>query len=290
MRLLQTLLSIHRTIKVRPTKYFFLLLGAIVSLFLQAYMHNYNIVYIMMFCITAVAGTSTLYGMFNLHPLQVAFLSAERFFASQDSLCTLRLHNGGEYPCYDLDLHFRAHAKHIALLAPKESVALSFSARFEKRGAAQLEEASVTSYFPFAHEIKSKRFPLAHKILVYPKPSGESLFDRFAKELHMHGDFSDFDTVSRFAQGENIGAIHWASLAKNDTLMSKRFLYEQRRNTLHFDFKTLRGESEERLSQLCLWVLECEKHAFAFTLALGGEILDSKKVDTDAILAKLALY
>lgn len=290
MRLLQTLLSIHKTIKVRPTKYFFLLLGAIISLFLQAYMHNYNIVYIMMFCITAVAGTSTLYGMFNLHPLQVAFLSAERFFASQDSQCTLRLHNGGEYPCYDLYLHFAAHAKHIALLAPKESVALSFGARFEKRGIAHLEEASITSYFPFAHEIKSKRFPLLQKILVYPKPSGESLFDRFAPQLHLHGDLSDFDTVSRFAQGENIGAIHWASLAKNDILMSKRFLYEKQENTLHFDFKTLRGEIEERVSQLCLWVLECEKHGFAFTLALGGEILDSKKVDTDAILAKLALY
>ena len=290
MRLLQTLLSIHRTIKVRPTKYFFLLLGAIVSLFLQAYMHNYNIVYIMMFCITAVAGTSTLYGMFNLHPVQIKFLSSQRFFAGEKARYTLGVHNGSDYTCYDLSLHAENDTQYIARLDARESVALSFSADFSKRGYATLAPIRLTSYFPFAHEIKSKQFLLENKLIVYPKPLGDSLFDRFAAELHLQGDLSDFDTVSRFRQGENIGAIHWASLAKNDTLMSKRFLYEQRRNTLHFDFKTLRGEREERLSQLCLWVLECEKHAFAFTLALGGEVLDSKKVDTDAILTKLALY
>jgi len=90
MQSLKTFISIHRSVKVRPTKQFFLLLFGIIALFVQAYMHNYNIVYIMMFFLVSVAGTSTYFGMKNLYPLSVAFVAQERFLPHKTQALLLK--------------------------------------------------------------------------------------------------------------------------------------------------------------------------------------------------------
>jgi hypothetical protein len=79
-------------------------------------------------------------------------------------------------------------------------------------------------------------------------------------------------------------------LAKHDALMSKNFIYEDESKKLHFDFKTINGTDEEKLSQLTLWVIECEKQSFDFTIDLNGEILDSKKMSSNEILEAIATY
>jgi uncharacterized protein (DUF58 family) len=162
--------------------------------------------------------------------------------------------------------------------------------KFPSRGKAKLDGCKLTSFFPFAHEIKTKTLPLSKTVVVYPKPCGISLFEHFAEDVAKHGDISDFDAIKPFIQGENISFIHWASLAKSNTLMSKRFLYEQKQETLVFDINRLKGDEEERLSQLVLWVLECEQHQLKFTLRLQEKVLDSKRDSIDAILTELALY
>lgn len=290
MQLLRTLFSIHKTIIVRPTKYFFLLLGVIISLFLQAYMHNYNIVYIMMFFITALAGTSTIFGMFNLHPLSLSLLSYERFFANTLTSYKLLLHNSATYKCYDITLHKDTKQTHIPLIKEMQNITIHMQEKFTKRGKAELTTYKFTSFFPFAHEIKTKNISLNKSIIIYPKPYGISIFEHFAQDLATHGDISDFDTIKPYIQGENISFIHWASLAKNNTLMSKKFFYEQKKETLVFDIATLKGEDEDKLSQLTLWVLECEQNQLSFILRLKNKNLNSKRDSIDAILTQLALY
>ena len=290
MKLLKTFISIHKSVTVRPTKYFFLLLLAIVSLFIQAYMHNYNIVYIMMFFLVAVAGTSTLFGMRNLYPLELSFLSHERFFAHENARFTLSAHNKAEYALYDLHFLYKDSPLMLRSLPAQGSAHLSFSTRFEKRGKHTLEKTHLESLFPLIHERKFRDIALDAEILVYPHPKGESLLHRLALQKNKSGDLSDFEGIKKFLQGESISSIHWASLAKNDTLMRKVFLFEEKQEKLHFSLQELRGDEETKLSQLTLWVLECEQLGFAFTLDLGSKIFDSQKEEIDAILSALALY
>ena len=290
MQLLKTFISIHKNVTVRPTKYFFLLLLGIISLFIQAYMHNYNIVYVMMFFLVSVAGTSTFFGMKNLYPLALSFLSNERFFAHENAAFTLTAHNNANYPLYDLSLTYKDSLCKLQSLQPQSSVHLSFTTRFETRGKHPLGKVHLESLFPLIHERKFRDITLEKELLVYPEPKGESLLHRLALEKHKSGDLSDFKEIKEFLQGESISAIHWASLAKNDTLMRKVFLFETKQEKLHFRFKELHGDLETKLSQLTLWVLECEKLGFAFTLDLGTQTLDSQKEQIDAILSALAQY
>lgn len=244
----------------------------------------------MMFFITALAGTSTIFGMFNLHPLTISLLSYERFFANSTTSYKLLFQNSAKYKCYDITLHKNEKQIHIPLIKEMQNLTLEMQERCIKRGEATLSNFKLTSFFPFAHEIKTKNISLSETIIIYPKPYGISIFEHFAQDLATHGDISDFDTIKPYIEGENISFIHWASLAKNNTLMSKKFFYEQKRETLVFDIATLQGDDEKKLSQLTLWVLECEQNQFNFILHLNNTILDSKRDSIDAILTQLALY
>lgn len=290
MKSLRTYISTVKSVKNRPTKQFFYLILIIVSLFLQAYMHNYNIVYIMMFFLVGVAGASSLYGIANIASVKIKLLSHERFFASTPSFYTLSIINDSSNSVYDITLKSPETTNHLKSINAQQSETLKFTSSFSKRGSAKLPNITLSSLFPLPHEIKYKEIDIQESVFVYANPKGASLFSVYNKDDSLNGEMHEFDGIRDFIQGENVSYIHWASLAKDEKLKSKTFLYEDEKKTLHFSYENLGGESEERLSQLTLWVLECEKHHLDFTLEINTKRLDSKEQTIDEILTTIASY
>ena len=290
MKSFRTYISILKVVKNRPTKYFFYLVLIIVALFMQAYMHNYNIVYLMMFFLVGVGSASSIYAVFNLYHVKVKLLSHERFFASTPSFYALTLTNASTYTVYDITISALDEVQNIKSLKMGESSTLKLKTVFTQRGKSRLPEIRISSLFPLPHEFKYKDIEINETLFVYAQAKGVSLFSIYNKDSSLNGEMDEFDGIRDFVQGDNPSYIHWASLAKNETLRSKTFLYENEQKTLHFDFDKLTGESEERLSQLTLWVLECEKHHLSFTLAINSILLDSKEQTTDEILTTIASF
>lgn len=290
MKSLKTYISILKRVKNRPTKFFFFLVIAIVILFLQAYMHNYNIVFLIMFFLVGVAGASSIYGVYNIYYVKVKLLSYERFFADTDANYKLSIINEYEYPSYDITVTSSKKTVHIKSIKPHHSETISLKEKFDKRGKNTLSAIKIHSFFPLPHEMKYRDIEINKEIVVYAKPKGKSLFELYDKNRALSGEVDEFDGVKKFNQGDNISYIHWASLAKNDSLMIKNFLYEDDSEKLHFDFKTISGSDEDRLSQLTLWVLECEKYRLDFTMSLNNDTLDSEIMSTDEILETIAKY
>ncbi|MEA1983198.1 MAG: DUF58 domain-containing protein [Campylobacterota bacterium] len=290
MKSLKTYISILKAVKNRPTKYFLYLVLIIVALFMQAYMHNYNIVYIMMFFLVGIAGASSIYGVLNLYYVKVKLLSTERYFALTPSLYTLSLLNESPNTLYDITITSKDEVQNIKSINANDSTILKLKTIFQQRGSAKLPNITLSSLFPLPHEIKYKDIEINETPFVYAKPQGVSLFSIYNKNSSLNGEMDEFDSIKDFQQGESVSHIHWASLAKNERLKSKTFLYEDEQKTLHFDFNKLSGEVEDRLSQLTLWVLECEKHRLAFTLNINATQLDSKEQSVDEILTIIASY
>lgn len=290
MKSLRTYISILKSVKNRPTKYFLYLVLIIVALFMQAYMHNYNIVYIMMFFLVGIAGASSLYGVFNLYHIKILLLSHERFFASEPSFYTLSVINNSTSSAYDLSITSHNQTKNIKSLNAHTSTSLQLNADFPQRGRSRLPDIKLSSLFPLPHELKYKEIALNETLFVYAQPKGLSLFSIYNKNASLNGEMDEFDGLKEFQQGESISSIHWASLAKDERLKSKTFLYEDEQKTLHFSFEVLQGDVESRLSQLTLWVLECEKHHLLFKLEINSQLLDSKEQSIDEILTTIAAY
>ena len=244
----------------------------------------------MMFWLVAVALVSTYFGVMNLHPIELRFLSHKDFFATKSSKFTLMFENNSSHDLYDLHFKYKDQEVKVPILKAFQDKALCFETTFMSRGIHSLEEFSVVSFFPLFHEKKSRTLRVEKELLVYPNPEGESLFKHLSLKDFHSGDIHDFKGISRYKDGENFSTIHWASLAKNEKLMSKRFIYTQRKEKLHFSISQLKGTTENNISQLTKWILEASQNGFDFTLELHQISLDSTKEDIGEILEKLALY
>lgn len=244
----------------------------------------------MMFFLVGVAGASSIYGIFNLYHLNLKLLSYERFFAQTPSFYTLSLINNSANSAYDITLTSQEIKEYVKSIKAQESVNLKIPISFAKRGLEKLPKITLSSLFPLPHERKYKEIMLQQSLLVYAQPKGVSLFSIYNKDNSLNGEMDEFDGIRDFIQGESISAIHWASLAKDEKLKSKTFLYEEEKKILHFSYEKLKGESEQRLSQLTLWVLECEKHHLEFSLEIDANLLDSKEQTIDEILTAIASH
>ena len=244
----------------------------------------------MMFLLVGVGGASSIFGFLNLYYVQVKLLSHDRFFAGTKGSYKLLLSNKFDDVAYDISISSNQDTSYISKIKKHENITVEFTQKFNKRGEHSLERLKVSSLFPLPHELKYKFIEFDKKIVVYPKLEGISLLKFYNKNDSINGELDEFDGVKKFNEGDNPSYIHWSSLAKYDALMIKNYQYQNEEKILHFDFEALQGTQEERLSQLTLWCLECEKNHFPFTLKLKSTTLDSKKESIDEILTQLALF
>ncbi|MDA3945382.1 MAG: DUF58 domain-containing protein [Helicobacteraceae bacterium] len=273
----------------RPTKYIYLLIFIFVALFMQAYIHNYNIVYLALFFTFAFSISSYAFGRNNIRALEVELLSLQRVFANRTSAYTLSL-SSSKRDIYDITCISLDEKQHCPVIRANRPEVLTFSHRYDHRGPAKLESVECDSGFPLPHQSFFKVFDVDKAFVVYPEPKGESIDTFIAKNNALYGDKDDFEGIKSYENSDRFSQIYWPSLAKGEVLMSKVFSHTNEVAVLHFDFVSCGSETEQRLSQLALWVLECEQRSYAFTILIGQKILDSKKMSSDEILTYLAQY
>lgn len=255
-----------------------------------AYMHNYNIVYLVMFFTFSFAAASSLIGRLNLDALEVRLLSHERFFAKHPAPCKMMVENGSSRVSYAIACTYAAQSRGVRRIDAYKGEIISFDVRFESRGTHDFLSLGLASYFPLPYERFYTFRELQQKVMVYPEPRGVILEEYYAQSLAIIGERDDFEGVRSYRYDDNIALIHWPSLAGGVGLMSKQFSYTRHNSALAFDFLSCADSDEARLSQLCLWVVTCEREQLSFTITMPAELLDSKKMTTDAILAYLASY
>lgn len=274
----------------RPTKYIYLLIFIFIALFMQAYIHNYNIVYLALFFTFAFSISSYAFGRNNIRALEVELLSLKRVFANRPSTYTLSLSSSSQRDLYDIHCLSSGAQQHCKIIRADKPAVLTFSHCYDKRGEKRLESVQCESGFPLPHQTFFKVFDIDAAFVVYPEPQGESIDTFIAKNSALYGEKDDFEGVKSYENSDRFSQVYWPSLAKGDTLMSKVFSHTAETRVLHFDFLACGRNDEQRLSQLTLWVLECEQRSYAFTIAIGHNILNSEKMGIDEILTFLGRY
>jgi uncharacterized protein (DUF58 family) len=129
----------------------------------------------------------------------------------------------------------------------------------------------------------------SYEAIVYPEPKGLPLHAFLQQEETYYGEEKEFDGLRDYDGSQKLSHIHWASVAKGE-LSVKVFSKETQTPKLIFDFYSAATDDETRLSQLCLWVLECEKQNLPFMIQMPNKLLNSAKESIDVILETLARY
>ena len=289
MSSLHTFLSIRKRVTQRATRYSLLVTLLMVGLFLEAYMHNFNLVYISLFFVFAAAFSAGYFGMRNLGYLDAAYTGSDRLFARNASLCHFSIINNGTSNGWGIDLHTPLATTPIPELRPHTKVAIKLAITPERRGVIDIGPCTLQSLFPLA----TVRFVVTLREhceqLVYPQPGGEPLEQYLRRMRAPFGDEMDFDGIARYSGTESASRIHWPSVAKGD-ISIKTFAHEAEAQTLQFDFYTCADDDESRLSQLTLWCLECEAQKLAFSITMPRRTHHYPHESIDEILEHLARF
>lgn len=280
---------LRKSIKQKATTMSLFVVILLFGFFLEAYMHNFNLVYIALFFVFAIAFSVAPFGLLNIGQLIVEFDHTDRLFAGDRGNCHFKISNTSHTPAWAIELHCASYSTSIQKIQAQSKSFATLEIELEKRGRLSIGKCELQSLFP----ISTVRFVLPLQsncqAIVYPKPKGKSLQSFLAKKPSLFGEERDFDGLSPYSGSESISRIHWASVAKGEIAV-KKFSHQMHSKELIFDFSSAAEDDEARLSQLTLWVLECERLNEAFRVKMPDRELRSKKEGVDAILEHFALY
>lgn len=289
MNSLRTFWSIRKRVRQRATLFSLLVVVLLFGLFLEAYMHNFNLVYITLFFVFAAAFAAGPIGVRNLGSLEAEFAGCDRLFANREGACRFQIHNPSTLSAWAVELHSALGSTLLSELPPHTKKRVKLLLTPQRRGRIDAGPCFLQSLFPlatvrFIHEIEA-----ACSLVVYPEPKGEPLRSYLLRRRAPFGDEMDFDGLARYSGVESLSRIHWPSVAKGEVAV-KTFEHETQSDTLQFEFYRCGNDDETRLSQLALWAVECERSRQPFTIVMPHTVLDSRRENIDAILEYLALY
>ena len=289
MKSLRTFAQIYKRIDQHATRYSAVVVVLLFGLFLEAYMHDFNLVYITLFFMFSLAFSAGPIGILNLGHLEASYVPSGRLFAHQESHLSMQIYNDSMSTSWSIMLRHEDASVPLNQLKGERSTILHLPVTPNKRGSFTHKGCYLESKYPLSTVRLVMKINETFSGIVYPEPKGIPLHSFLQQEEKHYGEEKEFDGLRDYDGSQKLSHIHWASVAKGD-LSVKVFSKETQTPKLIFNFYTAATDDESRLSQLSLWVLECEKQNLPFMIQMPNRVLNSAKESTDVILETLARY
>lgn len=264
-------------------------------LLLIAFVYNNNLVYLLTFLLSSIFFITILHSYKSLAGLVLQAGSGKAVFAGEAAGFELHINNPGEVERHQLEITLEQTE---SLTLPQQSKAcVTLYSPTQRRGWHMAGTVTISSTYPLGlfRAWSPIRFNL--KALVYPKPSTQALpFPESQAAPTQQGasrkGADDFYGLQEYQPGDAIRQIHWKTFAKGQGLFSKQYGGESSAQ-IWLDYETTPGHhAEERLSQLCRWVLDAERVGIPYGFSIPGLKLppDSGIGHTRKCLEALALF
>ena len=289
LKSLRTFIQIHRRIKQHATVFSVVVVVFLFGLFMEAYMHDFNLVYITLFFVFSLAFSAGPLGVLNLGHLQAHFVPAGRFFVNQEGRILVNIKNTSLTSSWAITLHGEEVSTLLPHIKGECTTVLPLPYSPQKRGTFTSAPTYLESKYPLSTARLTLTIDENYQGIAYPEPKGKSLESFLNEEETYYGEEKEFDGLREYDGSQRLSHIHWASVAKGE-MSVKTFIKETHTPNLVFDFIKAGIDDETRLSQLCLWVLACEKKHLPFAIKLPKRTLSSTKESIDEILTALALF
>ena len=251
-----------------PTAGFGALLFVLGAMWYAASSQNSAAIYLLLFLLAAVFLVSIPHTLINLFGVSLQVESAKPTFAGDEVCLPVEIMNSSRATRYGIEVVLPAAGKtreRIDCIPRKSAARLTVRFAAHHRGEYKIEKLDLTSCYPLGFVRASKRFVSNQTYLVYPKAAGTSQLpkhhsqfgDSSVQQGIEHGD--DFAGLRDYVPGESQRHIDWKAVARGRPLMTKEFAAETK-GAVCLDFSKVRlADTEEKLSQLTLWVIEAER-------------------------------
>jgi uncharacterized protein (DUF58 family) len=262
----------HRRVFILPTQRGLGMVLLIVILLLIAFVYNNNLAYLLTFLLASVFFITILHTFKSLAGLVVQAGQTQAVFAGEAAGFDIHIHNPNavEYPHCQIKLD---KPQSFTLKANGKTTQTLYSLT-QKRGWHNLGTVTIFSNYPIGLFYAWSPIRFNAKVLVYPKPSAleipfpETPADNAELGANQKGS-DDFYGLQEYQAGDSIKHIHWKAFAKGQGLFSKQYsgAGTAAEVWLHYDYAA-GHDTEQRLSQLCRWVIDAERAEIRYGLVL----------------------
>lgn len=290
----------RRRIHILPTLAGLLYACTLLIMLIGAINYDNSLAYALTFLIACLMPIVILHTYRNLVGLAVITSPPQPVFAGDKAYFPVTLDNRGRSERFALEL--RRQRSDIAVsidLGANRLQTVDIPVAAHKRGRLALGQIRVSSCFPLGLFRTWTTYTSSQIGVVYPRPAGRlplptpSDYQGEDQCAPLSGT-EDFIGFRNYQPGDSIRSIYWKAVARGQDLLIKRFSGGDggRQLDLHWDLTRPLCDTEARLSQLCLWVIEAEQRGLRYRLCLPRlELpLDHGPQHQQACLTALALF
>ncbi|UIP88049.1 MULTISPECIES: DUF58 domain-containing protein [Pseudomonas] len=287
----------QRRIFIMPTRVGLAFLAALGLMLLTAINYQNSLAYGLTFLLGALYLVTILHTWRNLAGLVLHSGGATAAFVGEQARLRVRLESQGR--AYQaVTVGWPASGLQRVDVPAGGVVEVELNLPAERRGWLRPGRVRVESRFPLGLLVAWSWIDLELAALIYPQPlagelaqQGEAAQDEDGGARAQGAGVDDYQGLKAWQPGDSRRRLHWKAYSRGQGLLVKEFASLLGNEPL-LDFAALTGDSEERLSRLCHWVVELSAAHQPFALRLPAVTLgpDSGQAHRDACLRALALH
>lgn len=264
------------TVDVRRTPAATILGGILVAMLWGAINYDNNLAYFVLFLIFSLAWHSRGQARKHLAGLKIFGGKGNPVFAGESFEFHLWLENTSKRPLHRVECQLDSEALQTTDFIFGESKRLArFSFTTKKRGRYSISSLHFSSEYPLGIFRANVEIPVDIEYVVYPHPEGQAEWPEASPDLFLQDEGKqpggdDFEGLSAYRPGESQRHIDWKAVARGRPLAVKRFAGGST-GRIWLDWRSLTAlDTEKKLSQLALWVVEAEKAGCTYGLWIPG--------------------
>jgi uncharacterized protein (DUF58 family) len=287
----------QRRIFIFPSRAGFFFGLSLLLMLTMAVNYQNNMTYALTFLLATLFVVATLHTYANLSGLTIRALRAQPVFPGQQSEFDIQLERTRRRAHFALHLKWPDSTEALVNLVDEDSIRVNLHNAVGTRGWFSPGRLLLESTYPLGLLRCWTWVDLDLYALVYPQPLPSSDLPGLPSDrpdgvsVPVTGS-DDFYGFRDYRQGDSPRHLHWKALAKGQPLQSKQYAaYADRSVWLDWDlFAGL--PVEQRLSHLCYWALEFEKHGDEYGLRIPGIVIEPAAGEKHlyAVLQALALH
>jgi uncharacterized protein (DUF58 family) len=266
----------RRRIYILPTRFGFML-GAILTAMLVAGLnYNNNLALAFAFLMSSMALVSMHHCNRNMLRLSVDATTEVDAFAGREAMLEFELRNGSSVDRRDIEIRCM-NAAGMGNVAAGESTAIEVIAPVAQRGVMRISQFELRTRYPFGWFYSWTYVQGSITIYVAPAPSGNrALASGAAQGAGSHSEArgdEDFSGLRAYQPGVPLKHMAWKVLARGGEPVVRSYS-SLAAQPEWLDWSMLEGlDTEARLSQLCLWVVESDAAQRPYGLRIPGKEL-----------------
>ncbi len=262
----------HQRIFILPTRKGLGFALLVFLLLVIAFIYNNNLAYLLCFLLASIFFISILHTFKSLLGLIISAGKAHAAYAGEAVIFDIYLENPSTEKRFNLKLSLE-NSKTLDLNLNQKRL-IKLKSMTTHRGWHHCKPITLSCSYPFGLFNAWAVVHFETKAQVYPIPyAGILPFPEIATDPQQSGNQKgqgDFYGLKSYQKGDSIRDIHWKSMAKGQGLYSKDYRGGDVLTDLWLDYaQTPAYETEERLSQLCRWVIDADNSGLAYGFILG---------------------